>query len=389
MGIINWRGAGAGLGGAMEESGLSILKSTLDEQRQARLAELQAGYASKAQERGFARADTAATLADQRKRAPSIAAGKAMDALNAAAPPDRVISGDSPEGNIGDAIISNKPSGKDRSAAAVKAFLAAGGDASGVTALRDMFKKEHINQAEGSRVVDSDGNVISEAQPKTAAPKTQEELDVLKSHAKYYDAAAKAAGRRSDGSGKVDHKIDEQDKLLFGALSNEVRDLQKDLSKLPPEVATGTPEEQSRWKATKMAELTQAKIRQAVFAERRGLLGDSTAWEFLGMDSPMEASERLLQDPRSGKDAGGAKAISLLRSVYGQYAQEGIDNIEAAFAPGNPGPQDAPAGPGTGYGDEYEKRGLIGVGVKAVKSYVKNQREEKRKLREDKFVGTD
>ena len=57
MGIINWRGAGQGLGAAMEESGMSILKSTLDEQRQARLAELQAGYASRAQDRTFAQAD--------------------------------------------------------------------------------------------------------------------------------------------------------------------------------------------------------------------------------------------------------------------------------------------------------------------------------------------
>ena len=54
MGLINFRGAGAGLGGAMEASGMAMLKSQLDEQRQARLAELQAGYASKAQERGFA-----------------------------------------------------------------------------------------------------------------------------------------------------------------------------------------------------------------------------------------------------------------------------------------------------------------------------------------------
>ena len=53
MGIINWRGAGAGLGAAMEQGGLEILRSTLDEQRQARIAELQAGHAERAQARGF------------------------------------------------------------------------------------------------------------------------------------------------------------------------------------------------------------------------------------------------------------------------------------------------------------------------------------------------
>ena len=162
---------------------------------------------------GFVHADVAAATAEERKRAPSIAAGRAMRGLINA--PDRVISGDSPEGNIGDVTVSGKPSNKETSAAAIQAYLDAGGDAAGVSALRDMFKKEHISQAEGTRIVDAEGGVISEAQPKTAAPEAPgmaelraAQADLARANAEYARgakaelAAARAARLGTGGEGK-------------------------------------------------------------------------------------------------------------------------------------------------------------------------------------------
>ena len=53
MGLINFRGAFAGAGGAMEASGMAILKSTLDQQREERLANLRAQSAKELQASGF------------------------------------------------------------------------------------------------------------------------------------------------------------------------------------------------------------------------------------------------------------------------------------------------------------------------------------------------
>lgn len=62
MGLINWRGAFEGLGGAMERSGRDIAQSTLEEFRQAKLAELQA-QAARETHRVNLQTDIAATPA--------------------------------------------------------------------------------------------------------------------------------------------------------------------------------------------------------------------------------------------------------------------------------------------------------------------------------------
>lgn len=93
-------------------------------------------------------------------------------------------------------------------------------------------------------------------------------------------------------------------------------------------------------------------------------------------DAHVTALKSRSKDPR---------AVAAFEAQYGKgSAAKYLNAGEAStYEPGTLAEEPVASESG-GYGEEYEKRGIIGVGVKAAKSYAEKQREEKRKLRENK-----
>lgn len=213
--------------------------------------------------------------------------------------------------------------------------------------------KDQREQAGLENKYNLEGNMradVAERTGQTALHKSQTEAANASAEysrgAKSALAEAKAERDRSASEGG-------NTKLVIQGMDKEIHDAQVELTKMPQDLALEPPEKQARWRATRSQELQQLKMRKAVYLEKNGMLGEQTAWEHLGMDSPLEAAEKTLQDPRF-TDAKAADAIRRLTALYGPHAQEGVDAIEETVS--------KPEGSKEGV-SKTKWAGIIGTGV--------------------------
>lgn len=157
MGIINVRGAFAGAGGALEQGGMELLKNSLEEQKAARIAEL---MAQNARTTHRVNAQTDIELLPQKAAAET---GALVDR-------ERLLREPKLETKRGEAQIE-------------------------ADTRVDVAKRSPRTIAEGStEIVDGQPGFTA---PKTAVPKSPEELAEMTSRARYLDAMARAADRRT------------------------------------------------------------------------------------------------------------------------------------------------------------------------------------------------